>query len=67
MSFYNAFIQSSRQDDEIDDIRYHLTRLLESEAPIIAVENSLSEVRRKSFQVRAQFDLHPIQDQVRDQ
>ncbi|MCY9852705.1 type VI secretion system baseplate subunit TssE [Vibrio mediterranei] len=49
MSFYNAFIQSSRQDDEIDDIRYHLTRLLESEAPLIAVENSLSEVRRSSF------------------
>lgn len=49
MSFYSAFIQSSRQDDEIDDIRYHLTRLLESEAPLIAVENSLSEVRRSSF------------------
>jgi type VI secretion system protein ImpF len=49
VSFYNAFIQSSRQDDEIDDIRYHLTRLLESEAPLIAVENSLSEVRRSSF------------------
>lgn len=49
MSFYNAFIQSSRQDDEIDDIRYHLTRLLESEAPLIAVENSLSEVRCSSF------------------
>ncbi|MGR5362625.1 type VI secretion system baseplate subunit TssE [Vibrio barjaei] len=49
MSFYNAFIQSSRQDDEIDDIRYHLTRLLESEAPLIAVENSLSEVKRSSF------------------
>jgi type VI secretion system protein ImpF len=49
VSFYNAFIQSSRQDDEIDDIRYHLTRLLESEAPLIAVENSLSEVKRSSF------------------
>ncbi|MFH0261016.1 type VI secretion system baseplate subunit TssE [Vibrio barjaei] len=49
MSFYIAFIQSSRQDDEIDDIRYHLTRLLESEAPLIAVENSLSEVKRSSF------------------
>lgn len=49
MSFYHAFIQSSGQFDEIDDIRYHLTRLLESEAPLIAIENSLNEVKHSNF------------------
>ncbi|MCW8344585.1 GPW/gp25 family protein [Vibrio sp. ZSDZ65] len=51
MTFYQAFISPTHtsNDNELDDIRYHLTKLLESEAPLMAISSYYQEVRRSNY------------------
>jgi len=52
MSFYNTFLSNvdSNQDSRvIDDIRYNLTRLFESEASLIDFDDRLIEINRSNY------------------
>ncbi|MGF1747905.1 MULTISPECIES: GPW/gp25 family protein [Vibrio] len=51
MTFYQAFISpnDSSKDDELEDIRYHLTKLLESEAPLVAISSYYKAIRRSNY------------------
>ncbi|MCL9783153.1 GPW/gp25 family protein [Vibrio sp. S4M6] len=52
MSFYNTFLSDNKlgQDPrEIDDIRYNLTRLFESEASLIDFDDRLTQINRSNF------------------
>ncbi|MFB9215344.1 type VI secretion system baseplate subunit TssE [Vibrio sinaloensis] len=60
MSFWQTFIQ--RHDDnsnnaEIDDIKYHLTKLLESEASLTEIDDRFTELQRSNLR----FGIEDVQ------
>ena len=59
MSFWNTFISDSKpyQDAEVEDIKFHLTKLLEAEASLIDVDDRLLEVIRSNLK----FGIEDIQ------
>lgn len=59
MSFWNTFISDSKpyQDAEVEDIKFHLTKLLEAEASLIDVDDRLLEVNRSNLK----FGIEDIQ------
>ncbi|WP_394251165.1 type VI secretion system baseplate subunit TssE [Vibrio profundi] len=59
MSFWNTFISDSKpyQDAEVEDIKFHLTKLLEAEASLIDVDDRLQEINRSNLK----FGIEDIQ------
>ena len=59
MSFWKTFISDSKpyQDAEIEDIKFHLTKLLEAEASLTDIDNRLIEVNRSNLK----FGIEDIQ------
>ncbi len=52
MSFYNTFLSEAKSSQDsriIDDIRYNLTKLFESEASLIEFDNRLIEISRSNY------------------
>ena len=51
MSFYNTFLSDkpSNEDREVEDIKYNLTRLFESEASLIDLDERLLEINRSIY------------------
>lgn len=59
MSFWKTFISNAKpyQDAEIEDIKFHLTKLLEAEASLTEIDNRLFEVNRSNFKFGIE-DVH---------
>ncbi|MEZ9159592.1 GPW/gp25 family protein [Vibrio lentus] len=59
MSFWTTFISDSKpyKDAEIEDIKFHLTKLLEAEASLTDIDNRLVEVNRSNLK----FGIEDIQ------
>lgn len=60
MSFWQAFIQPSNEsstNSELDDIKYHLTRLFESEASLVDIDDRFIELQRSNFR----FGIEDVQ------
>ena len=59
MSFWKTFISDSKpyKDAEIEDIKFHLTKLLEAEASLTDIDNRLVEVNRSNLK----FGIEDIQ------
>ncbi|MCW4445338.1 type VI secretion system baseplate subunit TssE [Vibrio splendidus] len=59
MSFWKTFISDTKpyQDAEIEDIKFHLTKLLEAEASLTEIDNRLVEVNRSNFKFGIE-DVH---------
>ena len=61
MIFWRAFLAKKTYDDPrqelIESVRYHLTRLLETEAPLVALSPKLVECETSSFR----FGIENIQ------
>ncbi|MEZ9289024.1 GPW/gp25 family protein [Vibrio lentus] len=59
MSFWKTFISDSKpyKDAEIEDIKFHLTKLLEAEASLTNIDNRLVEVNRSNLK----FGIEDIQ------
>ena len=60
MSFWQTFVQphdASGTHDEIEDIKYHLTKLLESEASLFNIDDRFTELQRSNFR----FGIEDVQ------
>ncbi|PML53491.1 GPW/gp25 family protein [Vibrio lentus] len=59
MSFWKTFISDSKpyKDADIEDIKFHLTKLLEAEASLTDIDNRLVEVNRSNLK----FGIEDIQ------
>ncbi|MCF1427726.1 MAG: GPW/gp25 family protein [Shewanella sp.] len=59
MSFWGTFVQTSAatRRDDIEDIKYHLTRLIDAEAPLISIDDRLTEVQRSNYRFGIE-DVH---------
>ncbi|MCF7505453.1 GPW/gp25 family protein [Vibrio sp. L3-7] len=59
MSFWKTFISDSKpyKDAEVEDIKFHLTKLLEAEASLTDIDNRLVEVNRSNLK----FGIEDIQ------
>ena len=59
MSFWNAFgsEEPSQTGQIIDDVRYHLTKLLESEAALVDCDDRLTEINRSNLR----FGIEDVQ------
>lgn len=60
MSFWQTFVQphdTSGPNDEIEDIKYHLTKLLESEASLLNIDARFTELQRSNFR----FGIEDVQ------
>lgn len=60
MSFWKTFVQShdtSGPNDDIEDIKYHLTKLLESEASLFEIDDRFVELQRSNFR----FGIEDVQ------
>ncbi|MCG9682413.1 type VI secretion system baseplate subunit TssE [Vibrio sp. Isolate23] len=59
MGFWKTFIdpKSSSQSEEIDDIKYHLTKLLESESSLIDIDDRFTELQRSNLR----FGIEDVQ------
>ncbi|WGS59353.1 GPW/gp25 family protein [Vibrio lentus] len=59
MSFWKTFISDSKpyKDAEIEDIKFHLTKLLEAEASLTDIDKRLVEVNRSNLK----FGIEDIQ------
>ncbi|NOH80007.1 type VI secretion system baseplate subunit TssE [Vibrio sp. RE86] len=60
MSFWRTFIDSGRsqnRDNEIEDIKFHLTKLLESEASLVDIDDRYTELQRSNFR----FGIEDVQ------
>lgn len=60
MGFWQAFIQptdTSMSNGDIEDIKYHLTRLLESEASLVDIDDRFTELQRSNFR----FGIEDVQ------
>ncbi|MDA0149660.1 type VI secretion system baseplate subunit TssE [Vibrio sp. LaRot3] len=59
MSFWTTFInpQPASYKDDIEDIRYHLTRLLDSEASLISIDSRLTQVQQSNYRFGIE-DVH---------
>ena len=51
MSFWRTFVQTAptTRRDDIEDIKYHLTRLFDSEASLMSIDDRLTEVQRSNY------------------
>lgn len=59
MSFWRTFVAQSSitRDAEIDDIKYNLTKLFESEAPLMDIDDRLSQTLKSNLR----FGIEDIQ------
>ncbi|CAM3630189.1 type VI secretion system baseplate subunit TssE [Vibrio aquimaris] len=59
MGFWKAFIDSkgSTQTEEVEDIKYHLTKLLESESPLLSIDDRFIELHRSNLR----FGIEDVQ------
>lgn len=60
MSFWQTFVQphdASGPNDTIEDIKYHLTKLLESEASLFNIDDRFTELQRSNFR----FGIEDVQ------
>ncbi|MCZ4294577.1 type VI secretion system baseplate subunit TssE [Vibrio sinaloensis] len=60
MSFWKTFVQphdTSGPNDDIEDIKYHLTKLLESEASLFEIDDRFVELQRSNFR----FGIEDVQ------
>ena len=59
MSFWRTFVQTAptTRRDDIEDIKYHLTRLFDSEASLISIDDRLTEVQRSNYRFGIE-DVH---------
>lgn len=59
MGFWKTFIdpRSSMQSEEIDDIKYHLTKLLESESSLVDIDDRFTELQRSNLR----FGIEDVQ------
>ncbi|TMX36779.1 type VI secretion system baseplate subunit TssE [Vibrio sp. Hep-1b-8] len=60
MSFWKSFVQphdTSGPNDDIEDIKYHLTKLLESEASLFEIDDRFLELQRSNFR----FGIEDVQ------
>ncbi|MBW3696951.1 type VI secretion system baseplate subunit TssE [Vibrio sp. T187] len=59
MSFWETFVSDSKpyQDAEVEDIKFHLTKLLEAEASLLDIDDRLVEVNRSNLK----FGIEDIQ------
>ncbi|KJY83409.1 lysozyme [Vibrio galatheae] len=60
MSFWKTFVQPhelSGPNDDIEDIKYNLTKLLESEASLLEIDDRFIELQRSNFR----FGIEDVQ------
>ena len=60
MSFWQTFIHphaDSSQNNDIEDIKYHLTKLLESEASLVDIDHRFSQLQHSNFR----FGIEDVQ------
>lgn len=59
MGFWSAFIDSrnSAQNEEVEDIKYHLTKLLESESSLLNIDDRFVEIQRSNLR----FGIEDVQ------
>ena len=60
MSFWKAFVQPHEikaSNENIEDIKYNLTKLLESEASLVSIDARFSELQRSNFRFGIE-DMH---------
>ncbi|GLT17778.1 hypothetical protein GCM10007938_15560 [Vibrio zhanjiangensis] len=59
MGFWSAFIDSrnSAQNEEVEDIKYHLTKLLESESSLLNIDDRFIEIQRSNLR----FGIEDVQ------
>ena len=59
MGFWKAFIESKgyAQKEEIDDIKYHLIKLLESESPLLNIDDRFIQLQRSNLR----FGIEDVQ------
>ncbi|MEF1306512.1 GPW/gp25 family protein, partial [Vibrio owensii] len=59
MSFWRTFVQTAptTRRDDIEDIKYHLTRLFDSEASLMSIDDRLTEVQRSNYRFGIE-DVH---------
>ncbi|WP_341661444.1 type VI secretion system baseplate subunit TssE [Vibrio sp.] len=59
MGFWKAFIDSkgSSQTEEVEDIKYHLTKLLESESSLLSIDDRFIELQRSNLR----FGIEDVQ------
>ena len=60
MSFWKAFVQPHEikaSNENIEDIKYNLTKLLESEASLASIDARFSELQRSNFRFGIE-DMH---------
>ncbi|AXN30347.1 type VI secretion system baseplate subunit TssE [Vibrio coralliilyticus] len=59
MGFWKTFIdpRSSMPSEEIDDIKYHLTKLLESESSLVDIDDRFTELQRSNLR----FGIEDVQ------
>ncbi len=76
MIFWRAFLSKKNYDDPreelIESVRYHLVRLLESEAPLVSLSPKLVECEKSSFRfgieniqsISSQMDMEQFSSQI---
>ncbi|WP_274882761.1 type VI secretion system baseplate subunit TssE [Vibrio harveyi] len=59
MSFWRTFVQTAptTRRDDVEDIKYHLTRLFDSEASLMSIDDRLTEVQRSNYRFGIE-DVH---------
>ncbi|NOI25110.1 type VI secretion system baseplate subunit TssE [Vibrio mediterranei] len=60
MSFWRTFVEphdTSGTHDKIEDIKYHLTKLLDSEASLFNIDERFTELQRSNFR----FGIEDVQ------